>query len=241
MSVERPDPEAQAGRMLRRLREARGWTQEEVARRMHAYGYDFHQTMIAKIEAAQRPLRVRELADFASLYCVQIQDLIYPPSGSQGAAAEELAELESLWEKAEERVKASMQRLRAAREAVEAAQADYELHRREQAMLEDRLEFIRQEAGYSWTAVKPDPSAVRTVDDFFGALRQLRFWGGNPSYRTMSDRIGGVFTPQAMQAVVSGDVRPDLELLAAVVTACGGSEEDEKGFATALRRISLAN
>jgi hypothetical protein len=57
----------------------------------------------------------------------------------------------------------------------------------------------------------------------------------------MSDRIGGVFTPQAMQAVVSGDVRPDLELLAAVITACGGSEEDEKGFATALRRISLAN
>ena len=56
-SEERPDPEVQAGRALRRLRTARGWSQEEVGRRMKAYGYDFHQTMIAKIEAAQRPLQ----------------------------------------------------------------------------------------------------------------------------------------------------------------------------------------
>jgi hypothetical protein len=67
----RPDPEVQAGRALRRLRTARGWSQEEVARQMKAYGYDFHQTMIATFEAAQRPIRVRELADFAALYGVE--------------------------------------------------------------------------------------------------------------------------------------------------------------------------
>jgi transcriptional regulator with XRE-family HTH domain len=76
----RADPEVQAGQALRRLRLARNWSQEEVAVRMTAYGYDFHQTMIAKIEAAQRPLRVRELADFAALYGVEVQDLVYPPS-----------------------------------------------------------------------------------------------------------------------------------------------------------------
>lgn len=47
---------------------------------MTAYGYDFHQTTIAKIESAQRPLRVRELADFAALYGVEVQDLVYAPT-----------------------------------------------------------------------------------------------------------------------------------------------------------------
>jgi hypothetical protein len=53
VGARRPDPEVQAGRALRRLRLARGWSQEEVVVRMTAYGYDFHQTMIAKIEAAR--------------------------------------------------------------------------------------------------------------------------------------------------------------------------------------------
>ena len=74
-----PDPEVQAGRALRRLRRARGWSQEEVAQRMKAYSYDFHQTTVAKIEAAQRPIRVRELADLAALYGVEVHELIYPP------------------------------------------------------------------------------------------------------------------------------------------------------------------
>ena len=72
------DPEAQVGRALRQLRLARNWSQEEVAVRMTAYGYEFHQTTIAKIEGSQRPLRVRELADFAALYGVEIQDLGIP-------------------------------------------------------------------------------------------------------------------------------------------------------------------
>ena len=89
----RPDPEVQAGRALRRLRPARNWSQEEVAERMTAYGYDFHQTMIAKIESAQRPLRVRELADFAALYGVEMQDLVYPPTGSLSETDQEIAEV----------------------------------------------------------------------------------------------------------------------------------------------------
>lgn len=80
--VRRPDPEVQAGRALRRLRLSRGWPQEQVATYMRDSGYDFHQTMIAKIEAAQRPLRVRELADFAALYGVEVHELIYAPNSS---------------------------------------------------------------------------------------------------------------------------------------------------------------
>jgi transcriptional regulator with XRE-family HTH domain len=76
----RVDPEEQAVKALRQLRLSRSWSQQEVAARMMAYGYDFHQTTIAKIEAAQRPLRVRELADFAALYGVEVQELVYGPT-----------------------------------------------------------------------------------------------------------------------------------------------------------------
>lgn len=61
---------------------------------MKTFGHELHQTMVAKIESAQRPLRVRELVDFAALYGVNIQDLIYPPpDGSLAEIEEEIAEL----------------------------------------------------------------------------------------------------------------------------------------------------
>jgi hypothetical protein len=60
---------------------------------MKTFGYEFHQTMIAKIEAAQRPLRVHELADFAALYGVEIQDLIYAPAGSVSEVENEISEI----------------------------------------------------------------------------------------------------------------------------------------------------
>lgn len=108
----RPDPEVQAGRALRRLRLSRNWSQEEVAGRMKAYGYDFHQTMIAKIEAAQRPLRVRELAHFAALYGVEVQQLIHPPTGSLSEIEQKIAEAEAEQARATERSLVARRRLR---------------------------------------------------------------------------------------------------------------------------------
>ena len=92
-------PEETAGRELRRLREARRWSQEETARRMGAYGYDFHQTAIAKTEAGQRPLRLNEAAAFACLFGVALADLLTAVPGMtdgelEGQAAARLARLE---------------------------------------------------------------------------------------------------------------------------------------------------
>lgn len=80
------DLEKAAGRELRRLRIERGWTQEEVARRMKAFGYDYHQTMIAKVESGGRPLRVNELAAFASLYGIRLDQLVYPEVSGESVA-----------------------------------------------------------------------------------------------------------------------------------------------------------
>jgi transcriptional regulator with XRE-family HTH domain len=138
----RPDPEVQAGRALRRLRTARGWSQEEVARRMKAYGYDFHQTMIAKIEAAQRPIRVRELADFAALYGVEVHELIYPPAGSLEEAGKEIAALRERLQEATGRSEAAADAVRKAEAALAAAQREYRAHSGQAAMLAGRLSYL---------------------------------------------------------------------------------------------------
>jgi transcriptional regulator with XRE-family HTH domain len=143
--IERPDPEVQAGRALRRLRLSQRWSQEEVARRMQAYGYDFHQTTIAKIEAAQRPLRVRELADFAALYGVEIHELVYPSNGSLAEIDEEIAQTGAQYETAlSEAEAAAMERLRAQAVLARIEDQDGKL-RAEVAMLSGRLAFLREE------------------------------------------------------------------------------------------------
>jgi transcriptional regulator with XRE-family HTH domain len=138
----RPDPEAQAGRALRRLRAAREWSQEEVARRMKVYGYDFHQTMIAKIEAAQRPIRVRELADFAALYGVEVHELIYPPAGSLQEADKEIATLREQLQEATRQSEAAADAVRKAESALAAAQQEHRAHSGQAAMLAGRLSYL---------------------------------------------------------------------------------------------------
>jgi transcriptional regulator with XRE-family HTH domain len=141
----RPDPEVQAGRALRRLRLSQGWSQEEVARRMQAYGYDFHQTMIAKLEAAQRPLRVRELADFAALYGVEAHELIYPLNGSLAEIDHEIAEGKAQHEAIRLQTRAIREQLEAAQHVLVQAQVAHHNHSSQLAVLEGRLAFLQEE------------------------------------------------------------------------------------------------
>jgi transcriptional regulator with XRE-family HTH domain len=139
----RADPEVQAGQALRRLRLARRWSQEEVAVRMTAYGYDFHQTMIAKIEAAQRPLRVRELADFAALYGVEVQDLVYLPSRSLPEIEQEIAEVTARLAAVQEQAAAASYELEAARKAMRDADAAFQTSAAEAAVMQGRLASLQ--------------------------------------------------------------------------------------------------
>ena len=143
---ERVDPEVQAGRALRRLRLSQGWSQEEVARRMRVFGYDFHQTMIAKMDAAQRPLRVRELVDFATLFGVEVNLLIQPPpNGSLDDIDQEIAELEEALVKANQGAQATAENLRHAEAAVSVLRREHEAYQAETAMLAGRLGFLHKE------------------------------------------------------------------------------------------------
>lgn len=63
----------------RQLRVERGWSQATLAEKMTALGFDMHQTTIAKLEAAKRPIRGNEVYGLAAVFGLPIQALWYLP------------------------------------------------------------------------------------------------------------------------------------------------------------------
>lgn len=71
--------ESVVGSRVRDLRESRGWTQRQLAERMKARGFDWHQTTAAKTEAADRPLRVNEVYALARAFDESVMSLLTEP------------------------------------------------------------------------------------------------------------------------------------------------------------------
>ena len=138
--------------------------------RMTAYGYDLHQTMIAKIEAAQRPLRVRELADFAALYGVGVQDLIYPPTASLPETDRKIAEVSASRDLAQVRASESRLQLETARETAFQAEIAYQAAEAEVAVLKGRLAFLLSERQklVADNALQPAMDKFNVQRDTFG-------------------------------------------------------------------------
>lgn len=115
------------GKQVKRIRELRGWSQQELARRMHEKGYSWRQTTVAKTEAADRPIRVNEVQGLAIVFGVTVNDLLTVPVDDfeMLGAASRLAKLRTLASAANQRVI----ELRRTRERVdketEAAEAEY--------------------------------------------------------------------------------------------------------------------
>jgi len=64
--------EKEFGHRVRDYREARGWSQEKLADLMSAAGHPWRQTTTAKTEAADRPVRVREVVALARVFGVPV-------------------------------------------------------------------------------------------------------------------------------------------------------------------------
>ena len=89
-------------------------------------------------------------------------------------------------------------------------------------------------------SLRPDPSRTRNAVEFIAALRQFRTWAGNPSYRDMARACNGRPAASTMCRVLRGRALPErFEVIDAIITACGGEEEDRERFATAWRRLVL--
>lgn len=67
------------GAKIRHLREERGWSQSDLARRLSELGLDLHQTTIAKMEAGRRPLRVSEAVAVAQAFKLPANALFWLP------------------------------------------------------------------------------------------------------------------------------------------------------------------
>jgi hypothetical protein len=88
--------------------------------------------------------------------------------------------------------------------------------------------------------LRPDPSSVRTPAEFIEALRQFRTWAGNPSYRDMARACNGRPAASTMcRVLAAGKLPVRFEVIDAIISACGGDEEDRERFWTAWRRLIM--
>ena len=90
-------PEQQVGKTIAELRRANGWTQAALGERLGRLGYPMHQSAIAKIESAGRPLRVNELAALARIFGVSPGDL-FDPHRHISPEVKETAAFRRVWE-----------------------------------------------------------------------------------------------------------------------------------------------
>jgi hypothetical protein len=97
---------------------------------------------------------------------------------------------------------------------------------------------VEDVAGYD---LKPDPLTATTAAEFMAMLRQYKSWSGDPSWRRMADRAGQVIVHSTMHAAMRADTLPKLEVVKAIITGCGGSQEDMRSFVTACRRLASSH
>ena len=60
---------------MRQLRDAKGWTQAELAAKLQLFGWDVSRESLAKLETQQRRVPDGELLIFAKILAVQTDDL----------------------------------------------------------------------------------------------------------------------------------------------------------------------
>lgn len=115
------------------LRRANGWTQASLGERLGRLGYPMHQSAIAKIESAGRPLRVNEMVALARIFGVSPGDLL-DPHGHISPEVRESAAFRRVWEELLDATNRHEVASRIAEEAEEAlSDADAALDRAQKA------------------------------------------------------------------------------------------------------------
>ena len=88
-------------------------------------------------------------------------------------------------------------------------------------------------------SLRPDPGVADTIAEFLTCLRNYRLWAGNPSFRVMSKNCERRYAPSTLCTALGGDSLPTLEMVVAIVAACGGPQQHQREFATAWRRLVI--
>jgi transcriptional regulator with XRE-family HTH domain len=113
------DPESVLGQRVRDLRLGLGVSQAELGEALAKYGFPMHQTTVAKLEAADRPIRVNEAAALARIFKVPLAQLM----AFKEVERPRLAELRRHMEEASAAARRAEQDASAARDQVAVAEA----------------------------------------------------------------------------------------------------------------------
>lgn len=97
-----------------------------------------------------------------------------------------------------------------------------------------------QVADSSGIDLKPDPLTARTPAEFISRLWEYKAWSGDPSWRKMATRAQQAVVHSTMHAAMNGTALPRFDVVRAIITGCGGDEEDLRAFASAWRRLDSA-
>ena len=76
------DLEAAVAKNVRRLRESRGVSQQQLGSDLSRNGFGMHQVTIAQLEAGAKPLRLNEVAAIAAYFDVPVESLWQQGSGT---------------------------------------------------------------------------------------------------------------------------------------------------------------
>jgi hypothetical protein len=85
--------------------------------------------------------------------------------------------------------------------------------------------------------LKPNPVIATTPAEFIDALWHYKAWWGSPSWRTMAKQAGQTVVHSTMYQAMKSDALPKWEVVKAIITGCGGGEDDLRSFLGAWRRI----
>ena len=86
----------------------------------------------------------------------------------------------------------------------------------------------------------PDPTAVETPAGFMDALRMYRIWAGKPSYRVMQRQCNSRFAASTIYTALRSDELPSLDMVQAIIIACGWSGEHRHTFVRAWRSLKMS-
>lgn len=101
--------EKRFGAKVREWRQARNWSQEELAKQLHEVGIEMHQTTVAKVERGTRQLRVSEAVALAHVMGMPVLSVFYGP-GPDGESFS-MATMRKQMEQADEDIRQTEERL----------------------------------------------------------------------------------------------------------------------------------
>jgi hypothetical protein len=85
----------------------------------------------------------------------------------------------------------------------------------------------------------PDPLTAETAADLLAALSRFRIWAGEPSFQDMQCLSEPRTAASTMCTALGSSSLPSERVVRAIVTGCGGTQEQLQAFITAWRRIRL--